>query len=276
MPFKTLQKVIVNELRLSNCGFDHDTVDSFVRSQWQSKAKNAYYLIYRWLVAVVLVATVIISLYSHLQESSFSLFFIYLTRWGIILNMIVGILGAVLVTNWHIGYHETILYNKKTPTSFKIYWALHNIALVSAFVITIVYWTILHDSKKGLTLAGVMSHAMNSVIMFIDILIAAYPMRLYHVIQPICFGTCFAVFSYIYHLCGGVNQQGEHFIYPVLNWATPKKALTYFAAINVLLIIVHTVLFCIYKLRVFIQRKLFITKFAIPQTMDLNCSITVD
>lgn len=35
--------------------------------------------------------------------------------------------------------------NEKMPTSFKIYWAIHNIALVTAFVITIVYWTVLHS-----------------------------------------------------------------------------------------------------------------------------------
>lgn len=47
---------------------------------------------------------------------------------------------------------------------------------------------------------------MNSVIMFIDILIVAYPLRLYHVIQPISFGVAYGVFSFIYYLCGGTNM----------------------------------------------------------------------
>lgn len=98
-------KVMKNELKLNNCGFDHDPVDSMMRSQWQSKTKNTFYLIYRWLIAVIFVATVIISLYSHLQRSSFGLFFIYLTHWGITLNMIVGIYGAVLVSIWHFHFN---------------------------------------------------------------------------------------------------------------------------------------------------------------------------
>lgn len=41
--------------------------------------------------------------------------------------------------------------------------------------------------------------------MFLDILIVAYPMRLYHVTQPIGFAACFGVFSIIYYFCGGKN-----------------------------------------------------------------------
>lgn len=36
-----------------------------------------------------------------------------------------------------------------------------------------------------LNATNILCHAMNSVIMFLDILIVAYPLRLYHVIQPI-------------------------------------------------------------------------------------------
>lgn len=132
--------------------------------------------------------------------------------------------------------------------------------------------------------------------MFVDILIVAYPMRLYHVIQPICFGVCYGVFSYIYYLFGGVNEwvhnilfkivskigkslffrHGIHFVYPVLNWATPKKALTTVATINLLFIVVHVVHFCIYKLRVFIQRKLFVAESAWSiddMTLESRCIV---
>lgn len=120
------------------------------------------------------------------------------------------------------------------PTGFKFYWALHNIALITSFAVTIIYWSILHNGlwlnlidcelmkfrpnindsgiisshyldKIPLDAANILSHAMNSVIMFMDILIVAYPLRLYHVIQPIAFGVSFGIFSYIYYVCGGVN-----------------------------------------------------------------------
>lgn len=96
-------KVLKQELALTNCGIDHDPADAIVRSQWQRTSKSNNYLIYRWLVAAFVIAVEIIALYFHLQKRDISLFFIYLTRWGITINMIVGILGAILVTIWH--YH---------------------------------------------------------------------------------------------------------------------------------------------------------------------------
>lgn len=98
---KNFIKTHKKELKLSNCGFDHDPVDSMVRSQWQSRSKNNFYLAYRWLVAAFVITVVVVSMYSHLQKYSFGLFFIYLTHWGILINMIVGVYGAILVTVWH-------------------------------------------------------------------------------------------------------------------------------------------------------------------------------
>lgn len=89
------------EFKASNCGLDHDPVESMVRSQWQSRSKSHYYLAYRIAVAIFTTAVVIVSLHSHLQHYSLSLFFIYLTHWGIIINMVVGIFGAALVSIWH-------------------------------------------------------------------------------------------------------------------------------------------------------------------------------
>lgn len=33
------------------------------------------------------------------------------------------------------------------PASFKWYWAIHNATMTLSFVITIIYWGILHNSK---------------------------------------------------------------------------------------------------------------------------------
>ena len=96
-----VKRVIKKELELENCGFEHNPVDSVVRSQWQSTSHSMIYLIYRWLVAIFVVAVVIIGLEGHLRRFGFGTFLIYLTRWGITINMIVGVYGAILVTIWH-------------------------------------------------------------------------------------------------------------------------------------------------------------------------------
>ncbi|XP_055301375.1 protein rolling stone-like [Sitodiplosis mosellana] len=272
-------KTYKKELKLSNCGFDHDPVDSMVRSQWQSRSKNNFYLVYRWLVAIFVIAVVIVSMFSHVEKYSFGLFFIYLTHWGILINMVVGVFGAILVTVWHFhsDFKENVLKNSEMPTAFKIYWALHNIALITSFAVTIIYWSILHNDKIPLNAPNILSHAMNSVIMFLDILIVAYPLRLYHVIQPICFGVSYGIFSFIYYLCGGVNILGNPYIYNVLNWNEPGKAMVTVFGTLILAIIVHVTLFWIYKLRVFVQRRYFSTQLIlptkVPKQQRLNSSL---
>lgn len=102
MPNKILA-TYKREFKSSNCGLNHDQVESMVRSQWQSRSKSHYYLAYRVFVAIFTTFVVINSLITHMQQSPLGFFFIYLTHWAIILNMIVGIYGAILVAMWH--YH---------------------------------------------------------------------------------------------------------------------------------------------------------------------------
>lgn len=103
------------EFKSSNCGLDHDPVEAMVRSQWQSRSKSHLYLVYRICVAIFTTAVVIDSLVHHLSRYTLDLFFIYLTHWGIIVNMIVGIFGAVLVTLWHFHpeYAGELIHNVK-------------------------------------------------------------------------------------------------------------------------------------------------------------------
>lgn len=104
-----------SELSLSNCGFDHDPAEAIVRSQWQSTSKSNLYLLYRWIVAVFVVSVVIVAICGHVQKGfSLALFFIYLTHWGILINMVVGVFGAILVTVWH--FHDDFQGKKKTMT----------------------------------------------------------------------------------------------------------------------------------------------------------------
>lgn len=124
--------VIGNELRLSNCGFNHNHVDSFVRSQWQSKATNTYYLIYRWIFAIFVIVTLIYSFYTHFSHNyPIGIFFIYLTHWGIIMNMIVGIYGAVLVTIWH--------FNKQFRGIFKRHLRFFLNSLYILYILLLIY-----------------------------------------------------------------------------------------------------------------------------------------
>lgn len=59
---------------------------------------------------------------------------------------------------------------------------------------------------------------------------------------------------------------GQPFIYHVLDWAKPKRAMVTVAGTLVLAILVHVFLFWVYKLRVFIQRRLNTKSLILPTT----------
>lgn len=65
--------------------------------------------------------------------------------------------------------------------------------------------SLLANADKPIDPNNFLSHAMNSVFAFLDVLIVSHPIRLFHVIQPMAFGLTYGLFSYIYYVCGGVN-----------------------------------------------------------------------
>lgn len=40
---------------------------------------------------------------------------------------------------------DETLKNEEMPIAFKVYWALHNIAVTISLTITIVYWSVMRD-----------------------------------------------------------------------------------------------------------------------------------
>lgn len=197
-------KTCRKELDLYNCGFDHDYADSMVRSQWQARSRNNMYLLYRWLVAIFVLIIVLYSFVDNAIKRDIGTFFIYFTHWGIMINMVVGVMGAILVTVWHfhddfkgnffdffadeykaayfsvgkksfpssrclpsfnihfISFTESVLsQNYEMPTVFRVYWALHNTALVSSVLITIIYWAFLFGREYSSPNIGIGSAVPN-------------------------------------------------------------------------------------------------------------------
>lgn len=135
--------------------------------------------------------------------------FIYLTQWGILLCAFSSIFGAILVTISfiHVSYIEKIQKRDSLPVSLKIYWALHNTSLILSVLITAMYWTVVFDKERDVVnVINVLLHITNSIVMFIDLIIVAHPVRLLHCIHPIVVGSSYGLFTFIYYKAGGVTM----------------------------------------------------------------------
>ncbi|EDV94060.1 protein rolling stone [Drosophila grimshawi] len=259
------------EFRRKRCGFDHDTPDDFVKSQWQTCTKSIAYLFYRWLMALFFIGVVIESMWpSADHEYSYWIYFIYMTNWGIWMCMLTNLLGAILVTIWHYHpeYADKLLNMRAWTSPFRIYWSMHIITLVLSIVITIIYWSILYNvNESTLDATNVLTHAFNSICMFIDLWIVAHPLRLLHVFLPVLFGITYAIFSYIYYLCGGINKKGKPYIYHVIDWNQPQNALITVLGVLVVSCCIYALLFAFFKLRLFLSRSCRQGSFVLPTTI---------
>ena len=70
-------------------------------SQWQTRTKSIFFLLYRLALAIFFTGVVINSVVVAVERGEFSKYFIYLTHWGILLCMGTTIMGAILVMVWH-------------------------------------------------------------------------------------------------------------------------------------------------------------------------------
>lgn len=96
---------------------------------------------------------------------------------------------------------------------------------------------------------NVLVHGINSVVIAIDIVVTDRPFRLLHVFQP--FGVLFLyiVFSVVYWAAGGVDNEGNPYIYPILDWNKPEETIVVVVLAAVGSLILHVLLWLIHLLR---------------------------
>jgi hypothetical protein len=119
----------------------HDDPEVFYKSQWQSNRKSLIFLIYKWILAAFFIGIVCYSWTKNIINETFAYWFIYMTSWGILLCAVTATFSAILTTLHHI---DPVEKNPKS-TGYKVYWFLSYVSTVLAFLITIVYWSLLFD-----------------------------------------------------------------------------------------------------------------------------------
>ncbi|XP_075151373.1 protein rolling stone-like [Haematobia irritans] len=251
--------VIRTEFKWKNFGFSHNNLDEFYRSQWQHKETSSWYLLYRWLWAIVFLSIFLCSL---VQQFAHGKFFIFYTNWGLMLCLASQLLGSLLVTRWHfdLGAVRSTIYEvsqmRKTPRLLTLYWLLYELAIPGALVVTTIYWAFLHGKMNKPNRFPVISfstHCLNSVFMLVDFLIIAFPVRLLHTIYAMMVPITFFCFSFVYYLCGGTDDAGNHYVYPMLDWTEPRNCVITFIGIFILYCIYPSLLFAIHRLKCFLR-----------------------
>lgn len=171
---------------------------------------------------------------------------IYLSRWNLLGTMISMIIGAYLVTKFHL---KQLKVTNRMMTILKFYWFICNNSVVFACVISTIYWTMLYREGQS-NLNNYLVHVTNSFFLVTDLLVVRHPHRMSHFIYPMASGGLYMSFTVIYTLLGGVDRNGNNFVYPVLDWKShPQKATVVGVGCVIFLGIIHILLCGVHRAR---------------------------
>jgi len=227
------------------------------------------YLLYHWSRAIFFIVAILqslikSSLYFIEKEEPDNVYkyFIYLTNNGRWLAAVAFTLEAVLVSLRYSKerkgtYKECFEEGfKNLPFSHKLLWYLANCNSALSIMITIVYWTLLHNPLRHyLDFENFSGHLFIGLAVILDVFISDRPWRLRHCVHPILFSVIFCIFSLFYYLAGGTNYYKEPYIYSILDWSRPWRTLGIVSLVAATMILMHFFLYCLYRIRLLLKQK---------------------
>jgi len=137
------------------------------------------------------------------------------------------------------------------PCYMRFSWFLFAVAAPGAVIVSVIYYTSIFPQfhRPYLTFEDANLHLMNTVLVILEFSIAAFPVRLLHVVYVWCFGLAYVVFSLVYWAF-----DHSHVLYPgILDWSAPATTsimllITFIVGIPLL----QFILFAMYQLRIYI------------------------
>ncbi|XP_035698720.1 uncharacterized protein LOC118431585 [Branchiostoma floridae] len=284
---------IREEFRLQSFHLTHPDRRAFTRTPWFSSPVP--FLIYRTVICLYQVCTcaTVISLYWISLKN-----LTYLTQLGYIILTAHTVVSALLCfadlfcsqrrprsSDDYASFPEVNVTTVRTtdaidqsthPWYYKGYWVLYNVAFSAGLFITVAFWALLADNAG---VYNILFHAVNSVVIVIDVIISGLPYRVSHRGEnapsrgdgtqssakagarysrvrerfeylPACngvpsFAFAYMLFTAIYWAAGGTDNNNNPWIYPVLDYGGNPALASGIAAGSVLVAIplCHVILF---------------------------------
>ncbi|KAG5677932.1 hypothetical protein PVAND_007646 [Polypedilum vanderplanki] len=181
-----------------------------------------------------------------LKRDQLILSFIYLTRWNLYITAVTCTLSAYFTT---LNYCRKLSKQNQMTIWLKIFWFLHNNIILYSILISGIYWSLLHDGS-AIDLNNVLIHMKNSLVLIFDLLIIQHPYRKSHFIYPIICGAIYELFTVIYTLSGGIDYDGNNYVYSIINWnKKPVSSIIVSTLLLISLAIMHMMICSLHAIR---------------------------
>lgn len=191
-----------------------------------------WYLFYRWIIFLIWAAFLVCSVCEFGSYHPFYMYDkwpIYLTNWDVTLGFTQALIGGILVSKrWRLqrSVPEFDPCRLKLESPERLYWFLYVITTNIAIGVTVSYWLTVYNPKMHqLDPLNIMMHVCNSVLMVIDLFVTSIPFRLRNFWWCLSVVVLYLIFSLIYYVAGGLDRNGYHYIYKILDWKRPARTL---------------------------------------------------
>ncbi|XP_063823649.1 protein rolling stone-like [Ostrinia nubilalis] len=182
---------------------------------------------------------------------------IYMTQWGLIMITVTyGLATAVSAVAYFKGPIDATF---GLPWVVRLFWGSYCIAVPLAFFITAFYYLLVRPTISEAfeinEVLDVFTHGINSVVMFILMMTSNLSIYLVQFVYPMALMLVYMIFSIIYYYAGGTNQNGDRWIYPVLDWSEPSTAVGSVFLALVMIISIYILVFFMTLLRDLLTRR---------------------
>ncbi|XP_032892928.1 protein rolling stone-like [Amblyraja radiata] len=104
--------------------------------------------------------------------------------------------------------------------SIIVQWALQNLTCVTSLYVTVAFWSLNYTpGETGPDGVNINMHAMNSVLVLLELGMTAAPIHLAHFTGVLLYCMTYILFTLVYWAMGGTNLKGQTFIYKSLDYS---------------------------------------------------------
>ena len=214
---------IKSELRWKNLGLNVSSdnvswVNQFGNFGWNSSRRT--YVVWRAILASTITAGFSLDLAIDVLDGISAWFPIYLSNWAIFVESCY-LSSAFSIALWIYKKHPDPA--SEQPFSTKVAWLLRSIGQPGALVVSIAYWALVHDGK--ITLKTLWIHAINSLVVFLDILTSCHEVRIMHYAYVLAFGCLYIAWTVVHYHANirDGRSPGNRYIYSALDWSAESQ-----------------------------------------------------
>uniref|UniRef100_A0A914X026 Protein rolling stone n=1 Tax=Plectus sambesii TaxID=2011161 RepID=A0A914X026_9BILA len=183
-------------------------------------------------------------------------YIIFLTYWTLTVFAGYLILSAVLCIV--LSDNPALFSNALVRGLLSICWFLYNIVATLNPIIAIIYWMLVYKPTTQTPLIHNLTiHFFNGVFVVFNLVVSAQPHKWSHVWVPMLYASLYFIFMGVWYKAGGLNEHEKPYVYAAIDFSTDplKSALLIVGLIFIAIPVVHTIIWVLTKLRLFIYEK---------------------